>query len=159
MEGMIEAAKKNTKANLDRLLRTFSFVPDDRQTWSPSPTAKSAVQIVAHCAVSNGAFAKIIAGFQFSPASPQEIFAAMEVEEKKLNTAEAAREALIKSVEPVYEALDKLTPEQIGAKVRTPFMTARMPFFMNVPALHMGNHASQIDYLQTCWGDTDPHFG
>ena len=36
-----------------RLLNTFAAVPDDKLTWSPSPTSRNALQIVAHTGFSN----------------------------------------------------------------------------------------------------------
>ena len=57
----------------------------------------------------------------------------------------------------VHAALDALTPERIDSIVETPVVTRPMPFFMNLPGIHMGNHAAQIDYLQTIWGDMDFH--
>ncbi len=159
MEGLVESAKQNAKASLDQLLKTFSFVPVDKQNWSPSPTAKSAQQILAHCAVSNGVFTAIINGDPFPPGPLEAVFANFEAEEKRLTTVDSAKEALIQSIQPVYAALDKLTPDRIGSIVETPVLNAPMPFFMNLPGIHMGNHAAQIDYLQTCWGDLDPHFG
>ena len=34
-----------------------------------------------------------------------------------------------------------------------------MTFLMNLPGIHANAHAAQIDYLQTCWGDQEVHFG
>jgi hypothetical protein len=159
LEELITSAKRSTKANLRHLLHTFSFVPEDKVNWSPSTTAKSALRIVAHCAVSNGAFAAIIDGEPMTAETFPEIKAKLNEEEKKLATKEAAIDALNGSYTVVISALDRMTPEKAASYVVTPFLKAPMPFFMNLPGMHMGNHAAQIAYLQTCWGDLDPHFG
>src|SRR6185436_20882936 len=84
MEELITSAKRSTKASLRHLLHTLSFVPDERLNWSPCPTAKSALQIVAHCAISNGAFAEIIDGEAMPADSFLEIKAKLNEEEDKL---------------------------------------------------------------------------
>ena len=32
-----------------------------------------------------------------------------------------------------------------------------MSTWVNLPGMHMDNHAAQIDYLQTIWGDLANH--
>ncbi|MGI8924225.1 MAG: hypothetical protein ACR2HJ_09365 [Fimbriimonadales bacterium] len=45
---------------MEEFLKTFSFVPDDKLNWTPSPTAKTAIRIAAHTAIYAGNFAKMI---------------------------------------------------------------------------------------------------
>ncbi len=153
----VEHAKQHTTMCRDRLLRTFSFVPDGKLTWSPSPTCKHALRIAAHSAVSNGVFVNIIKGIPFPDVPREEMFKMAEASETAITTREAAVQAIEESCTAVLEALDGLTPEQIEATIETPVFTAPMMFWMHLPGRHMDNHAAQIDLLQTCWGDMDWH--
>jgi hypothetical protein len=38
---VIEATKRNTTNTMEMFLRNFSHIPDDKLTWTSSPTAKS----------------------------------------------------------------------------------------------------------------------
>ncbi|HPU00125.1 MAG TPA: hypothetical protein PLU39_19835, partial [Armatimonadota bacterium] len=58
----------------------------------------------------------------------------------------------------VLAAIDKVKPDEIDKIVETPFLKAPMSFFLTLFGSHMGQHAAQIDYLQTIWGDNEFHF-
>ncbi len=78
-------------------------------------------------------------------------------QEHAITTREEAVRLIEESTTAIHEALDGLTPSEVEAMITTPVFTAPMEFFMNLPGRHMDNHASQIDLLQTCWGDMDWH--
>src|SRR5689334_11583370 len=60
MESVVEASKKGAVDGMEEFLKVFSFVPDDKLTWTPTPTAKSAIRIGAHTALYAGRFARMI---------------------------------------------------------------------------------------------------
>jgi len=145
---------------MERFLRTLSFVPEDKTTWSPAPTAKNALQIAAHTAVTAGFFAQLIRDGKFPSGDMQEMFGAMAAAEAAVTNRQAAIDLLKKNTDAIVAALDAATPELIGKMLPTPFGSEMpMAFFMNLPGVHAQVHGSQIDYLQTCWGDMDPHMG
>jgi hypothetical protein len=155
-QAAVEACKKNLHMNVHRLKTTFDFVPDEKLDFKPAETCKSPVQIIAHCAVSNYNFINIIKN-SFPAGDPKELFAESKRRELALTTKEAALAALDESVTAVEAALDTVHDENIYGDIPTPFFTAPMMFWMYLPARHMDNHASQIDYIQTIWGDMDWH--
>jgi hypothetical protein len=157
MGEMIGIAKQATEAGKQRILKALSFVPDEKLTWSPSETAKSALRVAAHAGVSNGMFASILSGQKPSAGSMAEVFAAMDTAEKAITTREAAIKSVEESSSAIVAALDKMTPELVGSTVEMPFGSFPMAFFMTLPGSHMDAHAAQIDYIQTIWGDLDPH--
>jgi len=64
-----------------------------------------------------------------------------------------------KNTDEVVAALDTLTPEAIDTILDTSLgWSVPMTLLMKMPGSHALAHASQIDYLQTCWGDQDVHF-
>jgi hypothetical protein len=156
-QAAVEACKKNLQMCSHRLKTTFSFVPDDKLDFKPADSCKSAVQIIAHCAVSNHNFISIIKGEM--EGDPKERFAESKRKEEGITSKDAALASLDESVQAVSDALDTITDENIGIDIPTPFFTAPMMFWMYLPARHMDNHASQIDYIQTIWGDLDWHMG
>ena len=50
-----------------------------------------------------------------------------------------------------------MTAERFATSPNSPFGPMPMAFWVNLPGMHMGSHASQIDYLQTIWGDLVDH--
>src|SRR5882724_7484036 len=60
MDSVVAACKKSAVEGMEYFLRNFSFVPDDKLTWTPTPTAKSAIRIAAHTALYAGRFARMI---------------------------------------------------------------------------------------------------
>lgn len=157
MSQVVEQARQSAIQGKDRLLKTLSFVPEDKVKWSPSATAKSALRIAAHCAITNHAFATWIRGQKLSVSTVEEAIAFIDAEEKKITERDQAVRLIEESAKLVDSALGALTPDRIGTQVDTPFGPFPMTFIMFLPGLHMQNHASQIDYLQTIWGDMDDH--
>lgn len=156
MENMIAMSKERATAALDYFLHTLSFVPADKITWSPTPTAKSAFQIAAHCAGYSGAFAGIIRAGKFPPI--EEFRNQVQSTIEGITTLEQAEAVLRKGIADTVAALDTVKPEQIGSIIEAPALGATpFTFFLTLPAFHLEGHATQIDYLQTCWGDQEVH--
>ena len=156
MEDMIALCKERAMQEMEYFLNTLSFVPADRLTWSPAPTAKSALQIAAHCAGYSGGFASIIRSGKF-PSSVGAFLGPIQSAIRSITTLEQAETMLRKGIEDTVAALDTVRPEQVGAMIDSPQGQTPFTFFMNVPALHLNGHAAQIDYLQTCWDDQEVH--
>jgi hypothetical protein len=155
---VIAQAKETTDRCKERLLKTFSFVPDDKLTWTPAGSCRSALAIVAHVAITNSFMCGMI---RRTPMPDNVAFEDMRAEAKNaeaaLDTREKAVQALEESCARVQEAIDGVSPETLEDMVPSPFFTAPLSFWMFLPARHMDNHAAQIDLLQTCWGDMDWH--
>ena len=138
----------------------FSFVPDDKLTWTPTPTAKSAIRIAAHTALYAGRFARMIKDGKL-PGSDNlaEWMAQRNAEEAAITSRTEMESIFRKGTDEVIAALDSLTPEVIGATLESGFgWSMPMTLLMNLPGLHAISHAAQIDYLQTCWDDQEVHF-
>lgn len=143
-----------------RFEKTFSFVPDDKLNYQVSETTKTPLRIAAHTALSNYNFANIIRGNmpgQMDPEAMKQMMIDVAAKEAAITTREQALELLAASVADVEAAVKEVNDSTVGQDVPTPFFTAPMPFWMNLPARHMDNHAAQIDYIQTIWGDMDWH--
>jgi hypothetical protein len=149
--------KARVTAAMEHFLRVLSFVPEDKLTWRPTPTAKSALQIAAHCAGYSGAFAAVIRSGLF-PRTTEEFLGPIQSIIKSIATTDDVDAALRKGTAETLAALDTVRPEQIGASVATPIGLQPFTFFVDIPARHLFSHTAQLDYLQTCWGDQEVHF-
>ena len=116
----------------DRLLKTFSFVPDDKLSWSPSKTARTSLAIVAHCGLANRMFAKMLRGEQISPMpTPEEMHAMSKQFEATIrDRAEAVRQ-IEASREEVVAALATMTAERFATSPNSPFGPLPMTVWTN----------------------------
>jgi hypothetical protein len=156
MYDFIAMCKERATEAMDYFLRVLSFVPADKLTWSPAPTAKSALEIAAHCAGYSAAFAWIIRAGKF-PCTVEEFRATVHSAIDSITTLEEAEAMLRKGIADSITALDTVKPEQVGSIVDSPQGSTPFNFFLTLPAAHLESHVAQIDYLQTCWGDLEVH--
>ena len=155
MEDFVAICKERTTEALESFLRVLRFVPADKLTWSPTPTAKSALQIVAHCAGYSGNFAAIISTRKFPPVD--EFRGAVKAAIASVTTLEEAEAMLRKGIADTIVALDTVKPEEVRGMIDAPQGPTPFMFFLTLPAGHLETHESQIDYLQTCWDDQEVH--
>jgi uncharacterized damage-inducible protein DinB len=158
MDPRIISAKETTQRGHDRLLNTLGATHDDKLDWSPSSTSKSALGLVSHSAEANFFFAKVIGGEEIPPVkSVEDADEKMKAAAKQLTTRDQAVHRLEESVAALMAAIDKLSSADLDKDVVLPFRTMPMNFAISIPGMHMANHASQIDYIQTIYGDAQNH--
>jgi hypothetical protein len=156
MDDFIANCKDRATGAMEWFLRAFSHVPEDKLSWSPSPTARNALQIAAHCAGFSGGFASVIGTGEF-PADVDDFLGPIHARIASINTREEAESMLREGIAETVAALDTVQPEQIDAMVITPQGSTPFAFYMTIPAIHLLIHTGQLDYLQTCWGDQEVH--
>lgn len=154
----IGACQARVKAAAERLGKTFSFVPDDKLNWSPSPTARTALAIVAHACLANRMFAKVLSGEPISPMpTPEEVGVSSRKFEATIRDRAEAVRLLEETCEGIVAALATMTAERFATSPNSPFGALPMAVWIHLPGRHMDGHAAQIDYLQTIWGDLANH--
>jgi DinB family protein len=160
MESLIASCKNLAVEGMEEFLKTFSFVPEDKLTWTPTPTAKSAIRIAAHTALYAGRFAVMIGTRKLPVTGSLEEWRVQRNAQEAAITSRADVEAIFRrGTDEVLAALDSLTPELIAAPLDFGVgYSPPMTFLMNLPGMHAISHAAQIDYLQTCWDDQEVHF-
>ncbi len=155
---IVAECQARMKSATDRMVTTFRFVPDDKLRWSPSETARSPLDLVAHCALANRFFAGVIRGEPMPPMpQPGELRAWGRQLAAEIPDARDAIRRLEASRDEVIAALGTMTPERFATEPAMPGGSFPMHFWMGVPGQHMEGHASQMDYLQTIWGDLVDH--
>ena len=146
---------------MELFLRNFSKVPDDRLTWTPTPTAKSAIRIAAHTALHAGRFAQMIRDRALPKVENLDQWLAQRNAEEELLTSRAEVEAVFREgTAQVISALESLTPDEIESTLDSgQGWQMSMIWVMGLPGWHATLHTGQIDYLQTCWGDQEIYVG
>ncbi len=146
---------------MEFFLRNFAHVPDDRLTWTPTPTSKSAIRIAAHTALYAGRFASMIRDRRLpAPENLTEWLAERDAEEVAVTTREEMERIFRAGTAEVLEALDTLLPEELeGSLDSGQGWSMPMKQLMGLPGFHATLHAGQIDYLQTCWNDQQVYVG
>ncbi len=139
-------------------ISTLAAVPADKGTFSPSPTAKNAIQIGAHLAVSNQNFIALIGGAEMPEMTFMEMLAHMAQEEDKFTSLEQVIAAVESSHNGLMDAMKGMSDEQLAGNLQMPFGEMPAAEMIFIPGMHYCMHQGQIDYLQTCWGDKEPHF-
>jgi hypothetical protein len=142
----------------ERLIHLFSYVPDDRLTWTPSPTAKSSLRIVAHCALVSRFFANIITESMPVPMPlPEEYFKSLYEAEEKIATREGAVALVTETTAELRKALETVNGRKSSSAPNSPFGPIPMAFWVDMGSEHLADHVGQLEYLQTIWGDLDNH--
>lgn len=161
MQSYVETCKKNAVNGVEMFLRNFSHVPEDKLTWTATPTSKSAIRIAAHTALYMGRFAQMINARSTPVVDDIEAWVAKNnAEEMAITTREEVEQAFRQGLEEVIVALNSLTPEETEMIIDSgQGWTMPMTFLMNLPGWHTTLHMGQIDFLQTCWGDQEIYVG
>lgn len=154
----VEDARTNFAQAKGQLEKAFAGIPDDRLNWSPSETARTPVEIVAHSAEALFHIAEMIDGRPFYQGPTADADAEFRERERDFKTREAALELLEKNSSILLDVLDRLTPERLDSEMATlPFGLGQAPIAMvlGAPADHTRWHAAQLEYIQTIYGDRD----
>lgn len=157
----IESSKQKAVSSMEFFLRNFSYVPDDRLMWTPTPTSKSAIRIAAHTALYAGRFARMIRDRRLpAPENLDEWLAERDAEEVAITSREEMEKVFRYGTAEVLEALKTLVPDDLEVSLDSgQGWSMPMKQLVELPGWHATLHAGQIDYLQTCWNDQKVYVG
>ena len=120
MENLVETCKKSAVNGMEMFLRNFSKVPDDKLTWTPTPTSKSPIRVAAHTALYAGRFASMLReGKLPAPENLDEWIAKNLAEEIALTDRKEMEAVFRKGTEEVLAALDALPPEAVESTLES----------------------------------------
>lgn len=158
---ILVAGSDELRQAVDRTLHLVSETPDDRLFWKPSPTARSVGEIVAHCAGSLRNITTQMKGTPFPIPTSAEANAAFLAHDAEFGTREAVVEALQNECAAYLEYLETLSENDLGRSVTMPFGLGQVSLadFVMAGAQHTQSHNSQIEYIQTLYGDHNWHTG
>ncbi len=153
----IEAVKAEFGRAKERMTRALANTPDDKLNWSPSSTARTPIEQVAHAALSIKGMQDWFSGVPFPFSDMQELDSWLRVKEKEFKTRDQALGLLEDNSNEYVSWLDNLTPEQIDSTLHTGFGDYPMAVAVTFVADHIRGHTAQIEYIQTIYGDHDWH--
>lgn len=159
MKQAVETAKGQMQFAKQRLEKALSNVPDDRLNWSPSPTARSPLQVAAHAAYAVTNIQSQMSGTPYHYPKTGEADDHFREMEQGFTSREQVTEYLNECCDGYVAWLDALTPDRWAGEWQLPFGLGTMPVSMalDIPAMHMEGHTAQIEYIQTIYGDRDWH--
>ena len=144
--GQVEWGAKNLAYNLD-------FIPDDKLSWKPAPSANSALEVVGHTVMAyNGVGACIKAGLA------GEKIEMGGHETPVYSSRDEAKAALIAAAQSYAQQVRSVPAERLGDMVDMGFGTFPISFIAGMGSIDTMHHHGQIAYIQTMLGDTESHF-
>jgi hypothetical protein len=159
MNSQIENAKIEFLKTKQALVHALDNTPEERWNWSPSPTARTPLELVAHSAQAIGLLTDMLNGSPYAPPTLAEADRDFREFEKGFTRREEAVCLLDAKSDAFVAWLDGLAPEKLGTLVTMPFGMDPMPIevVITFPAFHTRSHIPQIEYIQTIYGDRDWH--
>ena len=157
----IESTQAELIRTKDRMLRLMEETPEDRLMWKPSPSARSIIEIVAHSANSLGNILLQLQGVPFAVSTSAEANVQFLAHDAEFNDRSAAAAYLEQKCADYVAFLSTLNPQDLEEMRTLPFGLGEAPlgYFMTMGAAHTMGHISQIEYIQTLYGDLDWHTG
>lgn len=151
----IQESKQGFQMSVDRIKRILDRTPDERLLWSPAPTARTPLAQVVHAAISIHHVHAMMMGTRYATPTMEEADAEFLAIERGITKREDALALLNKNSEAFIGWLDQVSAERLADIVQLPFDLGETPLesMLGVPALHTNDHAAQMDYIQTCYGD------
>jgi hypothetical protein len=161
VNGVIAESKESAVQGMELFLRNFSYVPEDRLRYTPTPTSKSALRIAAHAALYAARFARMIRERKLPVVDNLDRWLAdMEAEEVALTTRAEIEAVFRQGTNELIAALELLNHEDLELRLDSgQGWTMHMTDLIKLPGWHATLHTGQIDYLQTCWGDQEIYVG
>ena len=155
MDNIIIATIADLTQAKDQLVRVLANTPDDRINWSPAETARTPIQIVAHCAFSLGFISDMLNGTPY----PAKTMAVADAEFWQMEAAYTTRgdvlDLLDVNFHKMVNTLHAIKPGQLDDPVKLPFGLESIPlqYAIGVGAMHTRTHTAKLEYLQTICGD------
>ena len=154
MNNQTEPVKAEFQRAIGRLLTNLDGTPEDKLNWSPSPTARTPLEVAHHCGFVISALHGALSGTQaMPPLSTQEMDSYNREDEK----THGAKAEVVKGVEEKSAAfiayLESLSEEDLTSTWHSPFGDFPVSLGITFPAFHTAGHIAQLEYIQTIWGD------
>jgi len=160
MQEAIKETKETLNQTKERMKRMLNEVPEDRLNWAPSDSARTPIQIVAHSAHAIFNIHEMLDGRPFPITDTVQAEVHFKEWESKFTSRDQVVAELDKNCDNFIAWLDRLTAEKYEATAQGPFGMGNFPVSagLGFPAMHMNGHISQLEYVQTIYGDRIWHF-
>jgi hypothetical protein len=138
---------ENTKKEL---LSALQALPEDKRGWSPASTARTALNMVAECAMNNGFTADLIVSRKWPNRDHQAYLS--ERDALAAGDWETLRALLEKNTEKLIAVIRAVPTEDLDIAVETPYGNGPLSGICAYPYWNMSYHLGQITYIATILG-------
>lgn len=151
----LKSAVKSEMQQLEQsLVNGLSFVPAEKRSWKPAPTAHSAQEIFGHAVGALSFVQALIKGKAAERPSAEQQAQYLKQFEKLEQAKAVARD----NFQSFVKTVDGLSEKDLQQEVSAPF-GGKIPCsqLIVLAARHTAYHLGQLCYLQTILGDTEDH--
>ncbi len=161
MSEVIQGAKLEFERSRNRMLALLAEMPDDKLNWSPSPTARTPLAVVAHAGMSLHHITEMLKGRPFGDSTTAIAQKGFRESELEFTTRAQVQELFEKNAAAFIDWIDTLTEEGLNDPITFPFGLGQGTVLHDIsaPARHTEAHIAQLEYIQTIYGDQDWHIG
>ncbi len=142
----------------DSLARTAQAVPDDKLNWRPLDAGRSALDLLGDAAQTPKMIAMMLES-RGEIAPSREMFQQMKAERENW-TRDDALSHLQQNCDRLLPLIEALPDEELAREITLPMgggMTYPMAIWIMMTYRTLTNRFAQINYLQTLYGDNEPH--
>jgi hypothetical protein len=125
-------------------------LPEDKRDWSAQGDARSALDLVAECAILNGSTVDLIKTRQFPPDYDMASYMTEKAELAK--DWEALQSLLHQNTARVVAAIRAVPEEDLEAEVTMPWGPMTLEQVISYPHWNMSYHEGQINYIASMLG-------
>jgi hypothetical protein len=134
----------------DELVAAFERIPEDRRLWSPEGKARTALDMVAECAILNGYTSDLIRTRSWSDAN----FGGYRADKDAAVAGgwEALHVRLRENTGRVIAALSEVPDDALAAEIEVPWEKSSLADVIAYPYWNMIYHQGQINYIASMLG-------
>jgi hypothetical protein len=155
MNPEIQSAISNLEQSKARLQHVFDKVPQDKLNWSPSATARTPLQIVAHCGAALGAICDMLDGNPYPAPDTATADAELMAMDRKFSEKPEVSALVESNYKRLHDYIATMDESRLSEMVKMPFGLGEAPmtFAITAGSLHTDGHIAQLEYIQTIYGD------
>jgi hypothetical protein len=129
------------------VLTALLSLPEDKRNWSPGGTARTALDMVAECAINNRFTADLIITREWQM-NDMEAYAKHKAE-VAASGLESLKQLLHENTAYLVNVIEKTADSDLNVEVYTPYGTGPLSGVMTYPYWNMKYHQGQITYIET----------
>jgi len=139
-----------TETTKNDLVAALLSLPQDKRAWSPADTARTAMDMVAECAMNNGVTAELIETRKW-PGHDRDTY----LKDKAALAAgdwEALHTLLEQNTERLIAVLRAVPDKDLDIPIETPYGSGPLSGICAYPYWNMSYHLGQINYIASILG-------
>lgn len=142
-------ATRSAKA-ADDLMAAFLALPEDKRDWKPTGDARSALNIMAECAILNGNAASTLVNRVFTMDGPMDEFHARR--DKLAEDWQRCEALFTENTARLLKAIRETAADAIASSIETPWGPMELAEIASYPYWNMTYHLGQINYIASMLG-------